>query len=67
VPLAVTTNLNINFMRRPRPGLLLAHARLLKLGRALAVGDVMIYSAEAPEVALAHATCTYALPPENHR
>lgn len=63
VPLAVTTNLNINFMRRPKPGDLLACARLLKLGRALAVGDVTLYSAEAPDVALAHATCTYALPP----
>ena len=67
VPLAVTTNLNINFMRRPSPGDLLAQARLLKLGRTLAVGDVTLYSAEAPEAALAHATCTYALPPIDMR
>ncbi|MFV2093178.1 MAG: PaaI family thioesterase [Hyphomicrobiales bacterium] len=67
VPLAVTTNLNINFLRRPSPGVLLARARLLKLGRALAVGDVTLVSAEAPDVVLAHATCTYALPPEKLR
>ncbi|MHA1523274.1 MAG: PaaI family thioesterase [Alphaproteobacteria bacterium] len=62
VPLAVTTNLNINFMRRPSPGDLLARARLLKLGRALAVGDVTLYSAGDTQAPLAHATCTYALP-----
>ena len=38
VPLAVTTNLSINFLRKPPPGDLIAEARLLKLGKQLAVG-----------------------------
>jgi len=42
--LAVTTNLNINFMRRPRPVDLVADARILKLGRTLALVDVLLYS-----------------------
>jgi uncharacterized protein (TIGR00369 family) len=42
--LAVTTNLNINFLRRPRPVDLVADARLLKLGRTLALVDVLIYA-----------------------
>ncbi|MDA1100862.1 MAG: PaaI family thioesterase [Proteobacteria bacterium] len=62
---AVTTNLNINFMRRPEPADLIAEARLLKLGRRLAVGDVMIYSDDGSDAAdhpVAHATLTYAIP-----
>ena len=62
--LAVTTNLNINFLRKPEPGRLLAKARLLKLGRALAVGDVVISAEAAPGVAVAHATLTYSIPPK---
>ena len=42
VPLAVTTNLNINFLRKPAAQDLLAEARLLKLGKRLAVGEVGI-------------------------
>ena len=44
VELAVTTNLSINFLRRPSPGDVLGHARLLKLGKRLAVGEVSLYS-----------------------
>ena len=44
VALAVTTNLNINFMRKPEPGDLLGEGRLLKLGKTLAVGDFTIWS-----------------------
>ena len=44
VPLAVTTNLNINFLRKPAPRDLIAEARLIKLGKRLAVGEVEIYS-----------------------
>ena len=43
-PLAVTTNLNINFLRKPAPADLIADAQLLKLGKRLAVGEVTIYS-----------------------
>jgi uncharacterized protein (TIGR00369 family) len=61
VALAVTTNLNINFLRKPEPGNLIGEARLLKLGKRLAVGEVLIFS-EATEDLVAHATGTYSLP-----
>jgi uncharacterized protein (TIGR00369 family) len=61
VPLAVTTNLSINFLRRPRPTDVIAEARVLKLGKRLAVGDVALYSEGDPEM-VAHATLTYSLP-----
>ena len=61
VPLAVTTNLNINFLRRPAPRDLLAECRLLKLGRRLAVGEVTIRS-DGQEEPVAHATSTYSIP-----
>lgn len=61
VPLAVTTNLNINFLRKPVPADLIAEARLLKLGKRLAVGDVLLYS-EGQQEPVAHATLTYSIP-----
>ena len=61
VPLAVTTNLNINFLRKPGAADLLAEARLMKLGSRLAVGEVRIRSADAAEL-VAHATSTYSIP-----
>ncbi len=63
VALAVTTNLNINFMRKPAPGDLLGEGRLLKLGKTLAVGDFTIWS-EGLKDPVAHATVTYAIPPK---
>ena len=61
--LAVTTNSSIDFMRKPAAGAnLRAEARLLKLGKALAVGDVLIRS-EGSEDVLARAGMTYAIPP----
>lgn len=62
VPLAVTTNLNINFLNKPQPGALIADCRLLKLGKRLAVGDIEIRS-EGEEEMVAHATSTYSIPP----
>jgi uncharacterized protein (TIGR00369 family) len=62
VPLAVTTSLNINFLRKPGPHPLLAECRILKLGKRLAVGDVAINS-EGEEEVVAHATSTYSIPP----
>ena len=44
VPLAVTINLNINFLRKPEARDLIAECRLLKLGKRLAVGEVTIRS-----------------------
>lgn len=63
VALAVTTNLNINFLRKPADGgELVGHARLLKLGKRLAVVDIAIEDAAGQMVA--HATATYSIPPE---
>ena len=61
VPLAVTTNLNINFLRKPEARDLVAETKLIKLGRRLAVGDIAIRSADA-EALVAHATATYSIP-----
>jgi len=61
--LAVTTNVAIDFMRKPPAGARLrCCARLLKLGRALAVGDALI-SAEGLEGPVARAGLTYSIPP----
>jgi uncharacterized protein (TIGR00369 family) len=62
VALAVTTSLNINFLRKPEPRALVAECRLIKLGKRLAVGDVAIRS-EGSEPLVAHATSTYSIPP----
>jgi uncharacterized protein (TIGR00369 family) len=61
VPLAVTTNLNINFLRKPAPRDLLAEARLIKLGKRLAVGEVGIRSDGSDDL-VAHVTSTYSIP-----
>jgi acyl-coenzyme A thioesterase PaaI-like protein len=63
VELAVTTSLNINFLRRPCPGDVLAHARILKLGRRLAVGEVTLYR-DGDDEPVAHVTSTYSIPPD---
>ena len=59
--LAVTTNCSIDFMRKPSPGDLRAEGRILKMGRRLAVGDVLIFSSEFSEP-VARASITYSLP-----
>src|ERR1700742_778843 len=62
VGLAVTTNLNINFLRKGRPGQdVLAAARLLKLGKRLAVGEVSLLSGTSADP-IAHATATHFIP-----
>jgi uncharacterized protein (TIGR00369 family) len=67
VPLAVTTQLSINFLRRPAPADLVAEAELMKLGKRLAVGEVAIRSAGEAEL-VAHATSTYSIPlPQDDR
>jgi uncharacterized protein (TIGR00369 family) len=66
VGLAVTTNLNINFLSKAPAGHdLIADARLMKLGKRLAVGEVILFSA-ASETPVAHATCTYSIPPKRN-
>lgn len=64
VALAVTTNLNINFFRKPSPGDIVAEAKLFKIGKHLAIGEAMIFSAESEE-SVAHATMTYSIPPQS--
>jgi acyl-coenzyme A thioesterase PaaI-like protein len=49
-------------MRKPSAAPLLATARRLKLGKSLAVGDVLLFS-EGMEAPVAHASITYAIPP----
>jgi uncharacterized protein (TIGR00369 family) len=60
-PLAVTTHLSINFLRRPAAADIVAEAKLMKLGKRLAVGEVAIMSAGGTEL-VAHATSTYSIP-----
>jgi uncharacterized protein (TIGR00369 family) len=66
VALAVTTNLSINFLRRPPPGDLVGEAHLLKLGKSLAVGEIYLRAPDSEDV-VAHAVSTYALPPDHAR
>ena len=62
--LAVTTNCSIDFMRKPAAGVdMIAKAKLLKLGRVLAVGEVLMYS-EGMADPVARASLTYSLPPD---
>jgi uncharacterized protein (TIGR00369 family) len=63
VGLAVTTNLNINFLLRAPAGRdLVADARILKLGKRLAVGEVGLFS-DGTDDPVAHVTATYSIPP----
>lgn len=63
VELAVTTSLNVNFLRRPPLGAdIVAEARILKLGKRLAVGEVTLCSDGEIEP-VAHVTATYSIPP----
>ena len=63
VALAVTTSLNANFLSKALPGGdLVAEAKLLKLGKRLAVGEVLLFSTGSDDL-VAHATLTYSIPP----
>lgn len=63
VALAVTTNLNINFLRKPRADAdIIARCALIKIGTRLAIGEVFLYS-EGDEEPVAHAVGTYSIPP----
>lgn len=63
IALAVTTNCSIDFMRKPVSGVdLIAQARVLKMGRVLAVGDVLMFS-EGQASPVARASLTYSIPP----
>lgn len=71
VELAVTTSLNINFLRKPAAGDIVARATPLKFGKRLVVGDVAVYSDATGGISnkeftdenmVAHATATYSIP-----
>ena len=66
VPLAVTTNLNINFLRLPAPVDVVADCNVIKLGRRLAVIEVTLRS-DGDDAPIAHATGTYSIPPDAKR
>jgi uncharacterized protein (TIGR00369 family) len=62
---AVTTNLNCNFLRRPKPADIIGEGKLLKVGRRLAVGEVSMYTVGEEDAPVAHVTATYAIPPDH--
>ena len=62
VELAVTTSMTVNFLRRPAPVAVVAEARVLKLGKRLAYGEVLLWS-EGENEPVAHVTGTYSIPP----
>ena len=62
VKLAVTTNLNINFLRKPSPNDLLGEGKVIKIGKRLAVLEVTIMDSSTMKT-VAHATGTYSTPP----
>ncbi len=59
--LTVTTNCSINFLRKPNKHDLTSKARVLKIGKTLSVGDVLIYSLDKTKP-VAHASLTYSIP-----
>ena len=63
VALALTTNLNIDFLRAPKLADIIVETEMLKLGKRLAVGRVTIYS-EGMVEPVAHASVTYSIPPK---
>ncbi|HEY0803177.1 MAG TPA: PaaI family thioesterase [Steroidobacteraceae bacterium] len=64
VPLAVTTSLTINFLRKPSSrNPIVGVCRLIKVGRILVVGEVALYS-DRNEDMVAHAVGTYSIPPK---
>lgn len=67
VPLTVTTNLSINFLRKPPADrAIVGVCKLMKLGRSLAVGEVALYS-EGVEEPVAHVVGTYSIPRDHAR
>lgn len=65
VALAVTTNLNINFLRKPSASKdIVAKCRLLKVGKTLVIGEVSLFS-DGDERSVAHAVGTYSIPPQD--
>ena len=67
IPLAVTTSFTINFLRKPAADrAIVGKCNLLKVGRALVVGEVALYSRGQDEI-VAHAVGTYSIPQNQER
>lgn len=67
VPLAVTTSLNINFLRKPpADNPIVGVCRLIKVGRILVTGEVALYSGRGEDM-VAHAVGTYSIPPKREK
>ena len=67
VPLAVTTGMNINFLRKPSAERdIIGVCHLMKVGKALVIGEVNLYS-DGDEQRVAHAVGTYSIPPAKHQ
>ncbi len=67
IPLAVTTNVTINFLNKPAPDRdIIARCDLIKVGKRLVIGEVSMYS-EGIETPVAHAVGTYSVPPPEYR
>ena len=60
---ALTSNLNINFLRKPQPVDVIAECKLLKVGKRLVFGEVLLFS-DGQNEPVAHVTCTYSIPPQ---
>lgn len=61
VKLAVTTNFNINFLRKPTESDLIAEGKIIKIGKRLAIMEVRVLTSEENKL-VAHATGTYSIP-----
>ena len=62
IPLAVTNELKMNFLRPAIGGHVLARAELIKVGRRVAYGSVDVFMDGTPDRLVAHATSSYVLP-----
>lgn len=62
VKMAVTTNFNVNFLRKPSESDLFADGKVIKMGSRLAIMEVSIFAGEEKQL-VAHATGTYSIPP----
>ncbi len=62
VPLAVTTDATVHFLRKPRAGALVTRAKLLKVGKRLVVGEAVVEGEEGGKGPVLHAVMTYAVP-----
>lgn len=59
--MAVTTSLTMNFLRKAGASDIVAEAKILKMGRRLAVAVIELIAADSDDM-VAHATATYAIP-----